>query len=168
MNVNSGKKANWTGKNFENFVYDNLIRMGFKFIDNKDLKYSDKRLLPDPTLFQEPSTRWFTTQFYLADTIYGTKWKVDFLLLDVISNNYLIIECKWQQSPGSVDEKYPYLVANIKSQSPYPGIILLDGDGYKPNAKKWLKTQLDEKLIGVFSMSEFFIWFDNQSLFEIN
>jgi hypothetical protein len=26
----------------------------------------------------------------------------------------LIIECKWQESAGSVDEKYPFVVLNIK------------------------------------------------------
>ena len=87
MEVNSGKKANWTGKNFENFVYDNLIRMGFQFIDNKEFEramginlFSQNNYIrfPDSSISQ-----WFTTQFYLSDTIYGTKWKVDFLLHNV-------------------------------------------------------------------------------------
>jgi len=169
MNVNSGKKANWTGKNFENFVYDNLIRMGFKYVSSKDIKKAGNNFVLKNSLFENQLVgKWFTTQFNLTDTIYGTKWKVDFLLHDSVSQKYLVIECKWQQAPGSVDEKYPYLVANIKSQSPYPAIILLDGDGYKANAKDWLKTQVDAKLLGVFSMSEFFKWFDNQNLFELD
>ena len=169
MNVNSGKKANWTGKNFENFVYDNLIRMGFKHVSSKDIKKAGNNFVLKNSLFENQLVgKWFTTQFNLTDTIYGTKWKVDFLLHDSVSQKYLVIECKWQQAPGSVDEKYPYLVANIKSQSPYPAIILLDGDGYKANAKDWLKTQVDAKLLGVFSMSEFFKWFDNQNLFELD
>ena len=166
MEVNSGKKANWTGKNFENFVYDNLIRMGFQFIDNKEFERAmGFHLFSQSNFIQFPDSsvsQWFTTQFNLTDTIYGTKWKVDFLLHNVKRRKSLVIECKWQQSPGSVDEKYPYLVANIKSQSPYPAIIILDGDGYKPNAKEWLKTQVDEKLIGVFNMSEFFKWIPEQ------
>ena len=76
MNVNSGKKANWTGKNFENFVYDNLIRMGFQFIDNKEFEramgfnlFSQNNFIgfPDPSV-----SKWFTTQFYLTENLF---WK---------------------------------------------------------------------------------------------
>jgi hypothetical protein len=93
---------------------------------------------------------------------------VDFLLYDADVDQYLVIECKWQQSPGSVDEKYPYLVRNIKEQSPYPCLVLLDGNGYKPAAKEWLLTQVDEKLLGVLSMSEFVKWFMTQDIFSPN
>lgn len=47
---------------------------------------------------------------------------------------------------------------NIKEKSPYPAIIILDGEGYKEKAKKWLKSQIDKKLIGVFNMGEFIKW----------
>jgi len=47
---------------------------------------------------------------------------------------------------------------NIKEQSPYPAIILLDGEGYKGGAKEWLKKQVDNKLLGVFNMGEFTKW----------
>ena len=67
----------------------------------------------------------------------------------------LIIECKWQQIAGSVDEKYPYTVQNIRERYPCRTIILLDGNGYKPGAKEWLCSQVDDKLLAVFSMSEF-------------
>jgi hypothetical protein len=155
MSKTSGSKANWNGKMFENFVYDNLVRNGFVYTDIKQL----------PLKNTEGSSKSFTSQFNLNKTIYGTKWMVDFLLYDSDINQYLVIECKWQQSPGSVDEKYPYLVTNIKEQSPYPCLILLDGDGYKPASKEWLLTQVDEKLIGVLSMSEFVKWFMSQDLF---
>ena len=68
----------------------------------------------------------------------------------------LIIECKWQQSKGSVDEKYPFTLFNIFKIG-VPTIILLDGGGYKPAAMKWLKDQVDPNraLIGVYNMAEF-------------
>jgi hypothetical protein len=70
--------------------------------------------------------------------------------------NGLIIECKWQQAAGSVDEKYPFTVFNIMKIA-VPTIILLDGGGYKPAAMVWLKDQVgkDRALIGVYNMSEF-------------
>ena len=70
--------------------------------------------------------------------------------------NTLIIECKWQQSGGSVDEKYPFALFNIFKIG-VPTIILLDGGGYKQAAMKWLKDQVDPNraLIGVYNMMEF-------------
>jgi len=101
----------------------------------------------------------YTRHLIICETIYGTNWNVDFIVNNpdgkIIT---LIIECKWQQSKGSVDEKYPYLVHNIKEKSPYPAIIIIDGNGYKAGAKKWLERQIDKKLLGVFLMGEFTRW----------
>jgi hypothetical protein len=36
--------------------------------------------------------------------------------------------------------------------------LVLDGRGYKKEAKAWLKTQVDDKLIAVFDMTEFQTW----------
>lgn len=71
----------------------------------------------------------------------------------------LIIESKWQETGGSVDEKYPYLVENIKACYPMPCIIILDGNGYKRGAGTWLRSQVDgKKLLHVFSFAEFLSW----------
>ena len=90
-------------------------------------------------------------------SIYETPRKCDFLVLNKDKfPDGLIIECKWQHSKGSVDEKYPFALFNIFKIG-VPTIILLDGGGYKPAAMKWLKDQVDEKraLIGVHNMTEF-------------
>lgn len=76
----------------------------------------------------------------------------------------LIIESKWQSSQGSADEKYPYLVLNIKECYPCPVIILADGDGARPGAIRWLKSQIDgSSLYAVFSIKELVTWC-NQNL----
>lgn len=67
----------------------------------------------------------------------------------------MVIESKWQQASGSVDEKFPYLVENIKKQYPYKTLIVIDGGGYKRKALEWMKKQVDDKLIGVYGMDEF-------------
>ena len=143
-----GKTANETGNVLENFVEQTLIRKGYEFIEKNKFRVAmslDQKI--------------YTKQFHLANTIYGSKWNIDFILHNPKQPPIsLIIECKWQQVGGSVDEKYPYVVANIKEQSPYPAIILLDGEGYKNGAKEWLKKQIDDKLIGVFNMGEFTKW----------
>jgi hypothetical protein len=62
----------------------------------------------------------------------------------------LIIESKWQQSRGSVDEKFPFLVANIPERYPHATIIILDGGGYIKQAELWLRAQIDGTLLLVF------------------
>ena len=82
------------------------------------------------------------------------------------------IECKWQQSAGSVDEKLPYLYLNTIEAMPEKDImILIDGDGFKTGAKEWLRNAVKEKLytteensdtnVMVFSLAEFFTWANN-------
>lgn len=56
------------------------------------------------------------------------------------------IECKWQQSAGSVDEKLPYLYLNTIEAMPEKHIvIIIDGDGFKEGAKKWLRDAVKDK-----------------------
>ena len=76
----------------------------------------------------------------------------------------LILEAKWQGGSGSVDEKYPFLVINIKERYPHPTVVLLDGGGYKPGAEQWLRTQVGGNLMAVFSMSEFQQWVNDDNL----
>lgn len=87
-----------------------------------------------------------------------------YIILSRTSPYCLIIESKWQQSGGSVDEKYPYLVQNIKKQGIYDTIIIIDGDGYKKEALKWLNDQVGSNLIEVFSMSEFTSWVNKKKI----
>lgn len=92
--------------------------------------------------------------------IYGTPVHAD-ILIECAPGfpDGLIIESKWQGVNGSVDEKYPYLVANIHHCYPCPVIILADGDGAKPGAIRWLRDQVDgNNLYAVFSLKELVTW----------
>lgn len=99
----------------------------------------------------------YAKQVPCGTSIYESPRKCDILVFnkDKFPDD-LIIECKWQQSAGSVDEKYPFTLFNIIKIG-VPTIILLDGGGYKKTALNWLKNQVDPKraLIGVHTMSEF-------------
>ena len=92
--------------------------------------------------------------------IYGTPIQADIWLNWARGfPNGLIIESKWQGSSGSVDEKYPYLVENIRRCYPCPVIILADGDGARPGAIQWLKQQIDgAHLFAVFTLKELVTW----------
>jgi hypothetical protein len=100
----------------------------------------------------------------IGTSIYGNTLKHDFVFPD----KKLIIEVKWQQSIGTTDEKYPLLVANLKKQSEYKSIIIADGGGAKAKSIEWMREQIDDKLIGVMTISEFIKFLNNGGLDEIN
>lgn len=147
--TNSGAKANKTGINLEQFVQNTLIRCGYTLSDDHKAQLFENR--------QAVGGKQFQDQVFAGFTIYKSKRIVDFLVINKeLFPDGLVIECKWQQSAGSVDEKYPFLIFNIMKTG-VPTIVLLDGGGYKPAAKEWLQNQVNPKraLIGVWDMSEF-------------
>jgi hypothetical protein len=116
-----------------------------------------------PSLFAEPRPvieRYVVRQYPLGDSIYESPLFADFAVFG--SDRFaagLIIESKWQQSGGSVDEKFPYLVENIRSVYSMPCVLVVDGGGHRPGSLKWLRRQVDnERLLAVFSLSEFVGW----------
>jgi hypothetical protein len=123
----------------------------------KELKYtavdpnSIHKAVQDPMHKQ----KLYAQKMCVGQSIYNTRRKCDFVLFNPAwANKLLFIECKWQAESGSVDEKFPYLIANINKHA-CDTIILLDGNGYKSGAKKWLCSQINGHLKGVYSMEEF-------------
>ena len=106
----------------------------------------------------------YARQVYIGQGIYDTDIYVDFYIVgsSLISSG-LIIECKWQQTGGSVDEKLPYLNLNIQYCYPVPAIVLIDGGGMKPKAVTWLSAQtaLNQNLLAVHDISSFVKWSNN-------
>lgn len=148
--MSSGKKANLSGSNLESFV-ENILKK-YNYLE---FSSSDKRYFINCK--DELGGRWYVRQAYIGKSIYDTDRLCDFLIFDEGGyKDFLVIECKWQSSPGSVDEKYPFLVYNIM-KSKIETIILLDGGGYKEGAKKWLYKVAKEItcLKMVCSMKEF-------------
>lgn len=147
--INSGRRANTTGYKLEKFIEDALKGSGYqKFIGNKRQVFDNRKVI---------GGKQYVKQLVVGPTIYDSERKVDFMVFNKEKfPDGLIIESKWQQSAGSVDEKYPFLFFNIMKTG-VPTIVLLDGGGYKPAAMQWLKGQvnLQGALIGVWNMAEF-------------
>jgi len=149
-----GTTANYTGKNFEKFVEDRLIERGYTFIDNKKFKSS--------VYLNQPI---YSKHYLCGKTIYGTDIHSDFVIFHPEKwKECLIIECKWQQSKGSVDEKYPYLVSNIQERYPHKTIVVIDGEGYKKGGLEWIKSQIGNNLLGIMNMQQFSIWANKGNL----
>lgn len=160
--MEKGRKTNITGNQLEVALQTVLMNKGFEIVmyrewdKNKD-KYGKELLLKNVPY----------------DTIYHHKGNTEFLLISEKYDLKIRIECKWQQSAGSVDEKLPYLYLNAIESMPEKEImILIDGDGFKKGAKMWLRNAVKEKLytdetnkdknVTVFDLTEFFTWANNK------
>jgi site-specific DNA-adenine methylase len=149
-----GGKANKTGNTLERFIMHTLDDKGYTFIDRKNFQKA--------CFLHQP---FYTRQYHIGQSVYGTDLNCDFILFHPEKHpNRLIIECKWQQSTGTTDEKYPYFVLNIKEKFNCPTIVLLDGEGYRTGAGAWLRSQVDDKLLHVFTMGEFTKWANNGNI----
>jgi hypothetical protein len=103
--------------------------------------------------------RLFVAQYPIGQSIYGQPLFADFWVRGAPGfAGGLAIEVKWQQSPGSVDEKFPYLALNIKECYPCPALVIADGGGQRAGALLWLRHQVDANLLAVFSLAEFLAW----------
>jgi len=143
-----GKKATRTGKRLEAFIENLLIDCNYTYIKKKDFK---KTTFLDQIIY--------TKQLEVCESIYGSAMKSDFVLYHPEKwPQCLIIESKWQQIGGSVDEKFPYLVANINERYPSPAMIVIDGGGFKKGAVDWLANQRGENLLEVLTMQQFQKW----------
>src|SRR5262245_14190164 len=96
-----GGIANKQGKVLESTVVSVFTNHGFREVKHSDwakrpTEFGDEVLIRDV-----PYT-----------SIYGHKAKTEFLAISKRLSKTVRIECKWQQSSGSVDEKFPYLYLN--------------------------------------------------------
>lgn len=91
----------------------------------------------------------------IGDDIYGKERRADIILFHPRKwPGSLVIRCKWQVKGGTADQKYPFEVLSIK-KSGIDTIIVLDGEGYAPGAREWLRGQAGKnKLLHVMSRSE--------------
>lgn len=112
--------ANRTGNSLEKFVKDLLEANGYTPFP---LHYK-KQLLENR---KSVGGKQYATQVPVGESIYGSQRNCDFFVINPDKfPEGLVIECKWQQAAGSVDEKYPFLYFNIVKTG-VPTVVLLDG-----------------------------------------
>ena len=148
-------QANYTATVLERFIVSRLDDCGYQFIPRN--RYVPAHILGQPI---------FTRKFHVGKSIYGTNQFCDFICYHPERwPHNLIIESKWQQTGGSDDEQYPYLVLNIQIQYQCPTILVLDGGGYKKGAESWIRSQVGHgNFLHVFNMREFAAWANNGHL----
>lgn len=158
LNKRKGSLASGQGKVLEEAVISTFTRKGFESVMwsewNRHRENSGTELLLKNVPFKN---------------IYGHDGYTEFLLKSEKYDLEIRIECKWQQSGGSVDEKFPYLYLNCIEAMPEKHIVIIvDGGGARDGAVQWLKNAAEEKLftdektsgkkIEVLNLSEFIQW----------
>jgi len=140
--------ANYTGTQLEKFIQDRLVERNYQFIPRDQFRSS--------LSLEQPI---FSKQYFIGNSLYDTLMYCDFILYHPQKwKDCLIIESKWQQVGGSVDEKFPYFILNIQQKHPHKTIVLLDGGGYRKQAEAWMRNQIGNNLLNVFNMGEFQKW----------
>lgn len=141
--MSSGQKAAKWGNWLENTIAE-ILDDEYELVAAKE--FHDLRKEKEPI---------YAKQCTIGKNIYGQKRRVDLILYH--PNRWpkcLVIECKSQSSPGSVDQKYPFEVMSINCNK-YKTIIVLSGDGFRKEAKDWLKAQTGKgKLLHVMDIGE--------------
>lgn len=103
---------------------------------------------------------WYMTQVWIPRNLHGRRSRLDVLFgnADIFPVPHHM-ELKWQQSSGSVDEKFTHIVHNagfLADHYGFPTMTILDGNGYAQESGQWLRRQVrkDGPLIGVFTLAE--------------
>lgn len=79
------------------------------------------------------------TEVRAARRLWGARRRIDVVVKEPASKRVLGIECKYQGSRGSAEEKIPATIDDI-SYWPIPGIVVIDGDGFSDNMKGFLMS----------------------------
>lgn len=74
----------------------------------------------------------------LGTTIIGKQRRVDLLALHPASSVALAVECKYQESSGTVDEKIPYALQDLQAMRT-PGVIVYAGAGFSEGVLHFLQ-----------------------------
>ena len=157
MPESRGGSANRQGRVLEQTVIPTFVAHGFEVVPySRWSKYPD-RYGHDLLLKHVPYT-----------TIYGHNGFSEFMATSQRLALAVRIECKWQQSSGSVDEKFPYLYLNCVEALPENDIlVVVGGGGFKAGAVEWFKKAVEErrflppdslKNISVLTLDEFLQW----------
>lgn len=133
--IKQGAKANLNGKIIEQTIIPQLTLSGYKIY-----KYADT--VKNPEIMDEKKVVITNMPF---KSVYGHRGKTEYLIINTAKGKKIRVESKHQASAGSVDEKFCNLFLNTVYAYPEDEIILLiQGEGFKPQAKTWLKNAVDE------------------------
>lgn len=155
--MTQGYEANHSGQFLESMVHREFSSRGFLFrsfgddADNLDL------FAPKVVVRNVPYR-----------SLYGCQSRSEFVI--TAYSRKVRVECRWQESSGSVDEKFPYLLRNAVQCMPESEVlILLGGGGARQEAVQWARkeaTACTSKKIWVLGVDDFPRWVRNEFVRE--
>ena len=77
------------------------------------------------------------TEYKVGRRIWGAGRRIDIVLRYPHTGKTLGIECKYQEKPGTVEEKIPSTIQDIEAW-PIAGIVVFDGEGFTQNMRAYL------------------------------
>jgi hypothetical protein len=77
------------------------------------------------------------TQVRVARRIWGAVRRIDVVLTQKETRRTLGLECKYQGSQGTAEEKIPSTIQDIAAW-PIPGLVVFAGEGFSPNMMAFL------------------------------
>ncbi len=129
------------------FVESQLLESGYRFVE--------KMRLDELVELKYPI---YSKNVSVGKNIYNNNRKGHFLLFHPEKwSKGLVVEVRWQGVNGTVDEKFPFIVMNIK-RSGLETIIVMGGENLKPEVISWVENQTGYRLIEVFSPQDFQNW----------
>jgi hypothetical protein len=78
-----------------------------------------------------------STEVYVGRRIWGAQRKVDVVLTEPATRRRLGVECKFQGTGGSAEEKIPATIEDIRSW-PIDGLVVFAGAGFSSNMRAFL------------------------------
>ncbi len=129
------------------FVESQLKESGYQFIEISRIDEIVK--------LSQPA---YSTNVVIGKNIYKNNRKGHFLLYH--PNKWpkgLVVEVRWQGVNGTVDEKFPFIVMNIKRLG-LETVIVMGGGNLKPEVVNWVESQIGYRLIEVFNPAQFQNW----------
>lgn len=77
------------------------------------------------------------TQVRVGRRLWGAERTIDVILTHAEQRKSLGIECKFQDTRGTAEEKIPATIEDIRAW-PIPGLVVFEGAGFTPNMRTYL------------------------------
>ena len=148
------------GRRLEGAAAEFLEMAGYTFIDDPKIK----RMVASEGVENALDTLkrlkgkapMYVGQTNACFSIYGVPWKIDFLVYhpDLFPEG-LLVEVKQQSAPGSVDEKYPFVIMSLQNNTPAKGLIFMGGGAIRDCVRDWCLSQESDDLFVATNEREF-------------
>lgn len=165
-----GQKAGATGSHMEETFLNGLSRKHYRCLSEPNRKLVNTR--KDLAVFLSCTNGFPTygTQLKVIESVYGQPFSVDFVIYHPDKwPKGLLIESKYQEKAGSVDQKFPYVFDTFR-EAGHPALIACGGNGATAPAKNYLvnRSKAHNSISGVapiwvlIDMNEMFRWMNNE------